>query len=453
MTMERIRTAILLAILLTTMLAIRNVNAQDGNLTIISNEAIVDFPESVTFRLELDGNQLPQEAKLTYQLGQDNCLVAGTQVPVEITGSTLEWTWVMSRSGNPPPGAEMWWQWQITDDSGKPITTTKEQLTFSDDRFDWQTATTGGDGSSAPIRLHWYEGDDVGQILLDAAVAGLDRLEEDAGIELPGEVQFFIYGNTADMRDALLYVQDWAGGIAFSEYNTILIGVPPSLATTWGSATVRHELAHLVIGQAYRSCFGGTLPTWLSEGLAVFAEGEPDEQTRSDIEAGIQNNSFQPVRSLNGPFPARGDEAGAAYSQSYSLVSYLLDSFGQDQMQVLLQTLSSGIGYDAALEQVYGFNADGLEVAWREAIGVPSRPIPATPTPLIAASIPTVAPLDSAQSHPTPTPDSSKPNIRPVPTERPPGSDSSPGLCGLALIPLVVIAGLGAIRPIRRWRA
>ena len=30
-------------------------------------------------------------------------LAAGTQVPVAVTGSTVEWTWVMSRSGNPPP--------------------------------------------------------------------------------------------------------------------------------------------------------------------------------------------------------------------------------------------------------------------------------------------------------------------------------------------------------------
>ena len=105
----------------------------------------------------------------------------------------------------------MWWQWHITDSTGNSVVTPREQLTFSDDRFDWQTEIATGDGS-APIRLHWYEGDDVGPLLLESAVAGLERLEKDVGIELEGEVQFFIYGDTADMHDVLLYVPDWTGG-------------------------------------------------------------------------------------------------------------------------------------------------------------------------------------------------------------------------------------------------
>jgi hypothetical protein len=247
-------------------------------------------------------------------------------------------------------------------------------------------------------------------------------------------------------------VQDWAGGIAFSEYNTILIGVPPSLADTWGSATVRHELAHLVIGQFSRSCLGGTLPTWLSEGLAVFAEGEGDDQIRADIEDGIQNNNFQPVRSLNGAFPTQDDEARAAYSQSYSLVTFLLESYGQEKMLTLLQSLAGGIGYDTALEQAYGFNADGLEVAWREALGAPSRQIPPTPTPLTAAGIPTAAPLDAARSRSTPTPVSGGATVDLTPTNSPPASADSRGICGLGLAPLLVIAGLGVMPTARRRR-
>ena len=78
-------------------------NAQESSLTVLSNEAQVDFPETVTFRLEFETDQLPTKATLVYQLGQNSCLAAGTQVPVEVTGSTVEWTWVMSRSSNPPP--------------------------------------------------------------------------------------------------------------------------------------------------------------------------------------------------------------------------------------------------------------------------------------------------------------------------------------------------------------
>lgn len=412
--------------------------AQTAQPVVMSDEALVDFPNSVTFRLKLDEITPIQAATLTYQLGVNSCLQAGTQVPVEVNGPTIEWTWVMSRSGNPPPGAQMWWQWELTDQAGNVTQTPRQQLTFEDDRFDWRTVETQAGASATAIRLHWYRGDNVGEVLLDAAVAGLERLEQDVGIQLEGDVEFFIYGDSEDMRQALLYVQDWAGGVAFSEYNTILIGVPPDQAEDWGTSTVRHELAHLVIGQFARSCLGGSLPTWLSEGLAMYAEGEPDETTRRDIEMGVELDTFMPVRSLNGAFPARGSEATSAYSQSYSLVDYLLSTYGQEKMQALLLALAGASDYDEALEQVYGFNVDGLEVAWRAAIGAPERTIPPTPTAIVAGAIPTINPAGAAQSQPTPV-------VTAAPVGEQNAGDSS-GLCALGLAPLLVFAGFAGFR-------
>ena len=206
------------------------VEAQEAGPTIILNEAVVDFPNTVTFHLEVEDTDAIVDAQLTYQVGRDSCIEAGTHVPVEADVSTLEWTWIMSRSGNPPPGAQMWWEWTITDGNGNTFVTERQELTFTDDRFDWQSITSEGTGGSAPIVLYWYEGDDVGPVLMEAAELGLERLEDDTGIELDGGVQIFVYEDPADMRGALLYVQDWAGGLAFSDYNTILLGVPPNLS-------------------------------------------------------------------------------------------------------------------------------------------------------------------------------------------------------------------------------
>lgn len=401
---------------------------------IIGDQAEVDFPNTVTFVLELAPGTDVADAWLTYQTGRNSCLQAGTQVPVEVDGSRLEWTWVLSRSGNPPPGAALWWQWTITDTSGQSFSTPRQQLIFEDDRFDWQTISAAEVGeSSLQLRLHWYRGEEVGPLLMDAAVAGLERLQTDMGIILQDEVQLFIYGDAADMRQAVLYIQDWAGGVAFSDYGVILIGVPPDLADSWGQATVRHELAHLVIDQFGRSCLGGSRPTWLNEGLAVYAEGEADEATLASIQRGIRDNSFAPVRSLSGAFPTHDEDAGMAYSQSYSLVDFLLTTYGSEKMQQLLLTLAAAEGYDEALEQVYGFNTDGLEVAWREAIGAPSRPIPPTPTPILAANVPTVVPLDAIQPVATP------PEAAVVPTAVPADEEKSLGGCVFGLAPLALL--------------
>lgn len=409
------------------LVALLPVSAQEENalLDIIeTNQAIVDYPNDVTFRLKLTGQSSIAKAELIYDVSEFSCLEAASQVPVEVTGSLIEWTWVMVRSGNPPPGSELWWEWRLTDARGNVITTPRQRLTFTDDRFAWRTVEAEG------VHLHWYEGNDVGPTLLDAAVAGLERLQNEMGIQLQRDVQLYIYGSSADMRDAVLYVQEWAGGIAFEEYDVILIGVPPAIADDWGRKTVRHELAHLVIGQFGRSCVGGSRPTWLNEGLAVFAEGDLQDDFAAALEDAQQNNGFEPIRTLSGAFPADENAAVLAYAQSYSVVDFLLDRYGQEKLQALLLTLAQGFNYDDALEQVYGMNADGLETEWREAIGAPERQISPTPTPIVAANVPTVVPMTAPENMPTPPAAAG-----PVPN----AESQSPGFCGLGLIPLLLL--------------
>ncbi len=414
--------------------------AQTFTPTINRNEAVINFPNDVTFHLEVDPATPIVTAELAYDVPQFSCLESAAHVPVEVNGSRLEWQWVMIRSGNPPPGTQLWWEWRLTDANGNTYTTPRQTAQLEDGRFDWRAVQAEG------ITLNWYEGDEVGPMLLESAVAGLDRLENDMGIQLSSEVQFFIYGNATEMRDAVLYIQDWAGGVAFSEYNTILMGVEPGIAASWGVPTVRHELAHLVIGQFGRSCLGGRRPTWLEEGLAVYAEGTPQTYVLQDIETGIQNNSFQPLRSLNGAFPAHGEAAGIAYSQSYSTVVFLLETYGQEKMSGLLLALAEGATYDEALQQVYGFNVDGLELAWREHLGLAARQIPPTPTPILAANIPTIVPFGVPNN--VPTPESAAATAVPLAAAEP---ATTPGPCTLGLIlPLLLV--FSAYRPHKRHR-
>jgi hypothetical protein len=410
--------------------------AQSAPPPILKNEIEVNYPQNVRFLLELPSDTAVTAATLVYDVEKTSCLEAAAHVPVELTfgenGTTAEWTWVMSRSGNPPPGAVLWWEWVLTDADGATTTTPRQSYTFSDDRFNWRTIEADG------IQLHWYRGDEVGPLLLDAAVAGLDRLENEMGIQLQDEVQIYIYGSAADMRDALLYVQDWAGGVAMDEYGTILMGVQPSSAEGWGRSTIRHELAHLVVGQFGRNCVGGHRPTWLNEGLAVYAEGPPAPDILADIDRASSSNSFEPLRSLNGSFSSHGQEAGIAYAQSYSVVDFLFDAYGQEKMQSLLLTLAEGTGYDEALEQVYGFNVDGLEQVWRESLGLPERAIPPTPTPIIGANVPTAVPLGKPENIPTPpAAAATRPAERPSTDEQPPAPTT--GICGLGIVPFFLM--------------
>lgn len=164
----------------------------------------------------------------------------------------------------------------------------------------------------------------------------------------------------------------------------------------------------------------------------MYAEGGPSEEVADDIAAAVRDNNFIPLRSLNGAFPAHGDEAGLAYSQSESVIQFLREEYGHKMIQELIQVLATGESYDSALEQVYGFNVDGLEQQWRSWVGAPYRAVPPTPTSFSAAAVPTMAPLAGPSDLPTP-------EFFPEQTEPLSEAEPASSLCGFGLIPLMML--------------
>jgi hypothetical protein len=164
----------------------------------------------------------------------------------------------------------------------------------------------------------------------------------------------------------MIYSQEWTGGVAFIDFGIIAIGIPSS-QLEWGQKALVHELTHLVVRQATFSPYG-QLPLWLDEGLATYNEGPLDLFLQSYLEEAISKDELISVRSLCSPFSAYSEKAYLSYAESYSLVDYLLDSYGHDKMLGLLTLLKEGRTYDEALTEVYGFDVDGLDASWRETL-------------------------------------------------------------------------------------
>jgi len=101
----------------------------------------------------------------------------------------------------------------------------------------------------------------------------------------------------------------------------------------------------------------------------------------------------------------------------------------------LLLTLAAGNTYDEALQEVYGFNVDGLEQAWRASLGLAPRDIPPTPTPFSAALVPTIVPQGAPVSVPTPP----SAAATAVPSPDSPGA-VLPALCNLLVLPPALVA-------------
>jgi hypothetical protein len=397
--------------------------AGQGNIHVDKNRALPDFPDTITFQITASSETEIERLVLHYGTDALNCQGTGAQQPIRIDPTDEieeEWQWELKRSGSVPPGANIWWQWELTDTDGNTFTTERQEFELVDDRYQWRNLTR------EEVTLHWFNGDDnFAEDTIVRARAELERISDEAGVSLPGEIQLWAYPTAADVRDALVISQEWAGAVAFSDYNIMIVSLAPG-QTDWAAEVIAHEMMHLVIGMSAFNCRGGHLPVWLNEGLAVSAEGPVTVDDRERIEKALEEERLPPLRSLADGFSAYSGGARLAYAQSGEVTRYLLDQYGPEQIDALITSVRTGMTIDGALETVYGFDTDGLDVEWRHAQGYESFPtstdasdLPAT-TPTAIATLPLINP---AQTSPTATP---PPPVTETTAETPQSSQQEP---------------------------
>jgi hypothetical protein len=346
----------------------------EAGITVIGSHVDVDFPGQAVFTVEAESNVNIVDARLYYQVDKmDYAEVVSEGWAGFTPASKVEanWTWDMANASL-PPGAEVTYWWMIKDADGNMVETSPEIMHFADSRYAWQSLN-GTIPQGGALALFWYTGSDsLARELMDACQEGLARLTQDIGTYPERPIKIYIYASDSDLKGAMISSQEWTGGVAFIDFGIIAISISPS-ELDWGKKAVVHELTHLVVHQATFSPYG-QLPLWLDEGLAMYNEGELDLDFRSCLEEAILNDRLISVRSLCSPFSAYSEKACLSYAQSYSIVEYLLDNYGQDKMLDLLALLKQGNTYDEALTEVYGFDINGLDTSWRATLTSPVVP-------------------------------------------------------------------------------
>lgn len=334
-------------------------NAQTG-LQVLDNRAVPEYPSYIIFRLEVVSAVGVSDIRLNYRVNRDSFVNIVCDIQPDIAGTpvTANWIWDMNTTGNPPPGAVIDYWWKITGEDGHEYVTEERQVVFDDLTHQWRMIEEGN------LALHWYNGSEAfaGE-LMGAAQSALAQLESDTGARLSRPVDIYIYASSTDLQRAMVYVQDWAGGLAFTGYGVVSIGIAPS-DMAWGKRAMVHELAHLATHQMTSNPYN-SIPVWLNEGLSMYAEGELESYSESFLRQAVLDDSLISVQSLCSPFSAYADETYLSYAQSYSLVNFLIQEYGSDKLSDLLEVFRTGSNYDAAFLQVYGFDMDGLDEDWQ----------------------------------------------------------------------------------------
>ncbi len=337
--------------------------AQSGP-SILQSTAQPAFPDTLTFNLSAQSGADITDIRLHYVVEHVAFADVTSEADVNFTaGKTVSASWTLDllQLGGLPPGTNIDYWWTVSDAAGNKTDSPKATLTFDDGRYAWRNMA----GSN--MTIYWYEGNDAfANELMAAAKDALARLARDTGATLEKPVRLYIYSGPQDLRGSMINPQEWTGGVAFTRYSIIAIGISTN-NLDWGKGAMAHELTHLVIAQVTANPYAG-LPTWLDEGLAMYTEGPLGSDYQSILDQATRNSALISVRSLASPFSAYGDQAYLSYAESYSIVKYLIDKYGQSKMLELLRTFREGATYDDALKKTYGFDMDGLNAQWQQSL-------------------------------------------------------------------------------------
>jgi hypothetical protein len=370
------RLALALFIALLAVVAGRHAGGAQTSVDVRSNTAQSQFPNGIAFQIDIAATGSVDDVRLVYEIAPDG--VRATAQPACTSGTDVSCSFLLPSGGSSVliPGAEVTYFWRITI-GGATQETEHRVATYEDSRFDWQTISDGN------VTL-WYESgsESDARAVLTAARASIGRISALLQTTVAFPVKVFYYGSTRDMQEAIPTNNEQGvitlGEVVFSDTAMVAADYSPE-------DIARHEVAHIVVRQAIQGPF--SVPDWLNEGTAVFAQSQPLSDQRAAIEAAIASGNVLSVRSISSASAgASSDTVSLFYGESWSLVKYLVDTYGDQKFAELFRVFKDGANTGDALQRVYGFNQDGLENAWRASVGLPPRTAPtpngaAQPTP------------------------------------------------------------------------
>ncbi len=127
----------------------------DG-FTVTLSDPRLDFPHSMQFEIEVEGEADISEITLQYQMEKLEVLpITNVVFPAFAPGqkTSAEWEWDMTQTGGLPPGADLSYWWSVEDASGRKADTPVRTVSFDDGRHEWKEAQGSG------FNLYWYSGD------------------------------------------------------------------------------------------------------------------------------------------------------------------------------------------------------------------------------------------------------------------------------------------------------
>jgi hypothetical protein len=381
-----------------------------------------DFPQRLRFNVSLQSDQVIEDVTLRYRISDGSSsfkraeITPGNSVTADVTVD------VNAGQNYLPVGTVFSYWFEVTTADGVETETEPVEYTFLDPRFEW--SELGDDNLTV-----YYHSGDAGSVesVLATSRESLAEMSALLGTTIDFPVKIVFYESAGDMADAL------QGKSESFDQQVVTCGVRVARDLVLLNEVecgggghldiLRHELTHVVTKQAGEGGFGA-LPFWLDEGTAVYSQSSPGEGFQGAFERSLQRDTLVPIAQLTRQ-PTQANEVNLFYGQSWALVNYLVETYGQEKFAELYATFKEGNTTDGALTAVYGFDQAGLENEFRESLGLEPRQAPTEePEDPAEGNAPPPANEQDEQNEPD---EQDEPDQQAEPTDEPDQEDDASG--------------------------
>jgi hypothetical protein len=329
-----------------------------------------EFPVGITFSLEAESSARITDVRLRYTFLPENR--SSTATATFDPGTRIRATYQL-RSGTSglylPPGKQIRYSWEIRDADGNELIIPAKETTFADTRFPWQSVTDGH------ITVNYYVGDQRdAEVMALVARETIDKASALMGTTLNFPIQIWAYASQRDFQIAVAHesVTSNPGILGQAHEPDIFIMVVDRLSSPSALDTARHELTHLVTARAvsegpYQSLY----PSWLNEGTSVYLQVSPNDVGYVDsLDQAIRDDKVIPLKSLTAG--TRSRNVGLFYGEGYSVVKYLVDTYGQEQFAAMIDAFNRTGVLDDAFTEAFRADVNAVYRNWRQSVGLPA---------------------------------------------------------------------------------
>ncbi len=203
--------------------------------------------------------------------------------------------------------------------------------------------------------------------LIDQAEVLRREIVEDLGIDFEEKTKVYLAPSSREYQEIQpgKGVPSWSAGVAYPGLNLIIIKSPKAIKV--GNIDLikvfKHEFTHIALGRAFKG--NENVPRWLDEGLAMYESREWNFSRTFTMTRAVLTDSLIPLSEITHSFPKEADRARLAYSESFYLISYLINRCGRESFHQFIKEYSGGKRLKKVLMEVYGIRLEELEEKWR----------------------------------------------------------------------------------------